>query len=213
MELSADFVVNSPAKGDEWINGQTWGVSWTKGLQDDVDAFDIELSRMSTDGIIYVASAGASRSLSLCSFHLLTFCVPHFSFVTTHRHSHDSTLPLYSFDPLVPALLGSFNLDITGLPAADDYYLLFINSTHGVLYGNSYAFSIVDSATNASTPKLDSSKPTVSVSGGPNPTAVFATTFPASASSALGTYVIGTGVVGMVGLAVVSMLGGAWAVL
>lgn len=168
--VHAYFVVNSPAKGDEWINGQTWGVSWTKGLQDDVDAFDIELSRMSTDGIIYVASA-------------------------------------------VPALLGSFNLDISGLPAADDYYLLFINSTHGVLYGNSYAFSIVDSATNASTPKLDSSKPTVSVSGGPNPTAVFATTFPATANSAMGTYIIGTGVVGMMGLAVVSMMGGAWAVL
>lgn len=88
-----------------------------------------------------------------------------------------------------------------------------VTTVSAILYGNSYAFSIVDSATNASTPKLDSSKPTVSVSGGPNPTAVFATTFPASASSALGTYVIGTGVVGMAGLAVVSMMGGDWAML
>lgn len=147
---------------------------------------------------------------NLSTYSLLVF---HTSPLSPPTAIHTSTLPFYPFDTLVPALLGSFNLDITGLPAADDYYLLFINSTHGVLYGNSYAFSIVDSATNASTPKLDSSKPTVSVSGGPNPTAVFATTFPASASSAMGTYVIGTGVVGMIGLAVVSMMGGAWTVL
>lgn len=120
---------------------------------------------------------------------------------------------LRSITQPVPALLGSFNLVLQDLPAADDYYLLFINSTHGVLYGNSYAFSIVDSSSNASTPKLDSTKPTVSVSGGPNPTAVFATTFPASESSAMGAYVIGTGVVGMLGLAVVGMMGGAWAIL
>lgn len=123
------------------------------------------------------------------------------------------SIPLPRFKSAVPSNLGSFNLALQGLPAADDYYLLFINSTHGVLYGNSYAFSIVDSATNASAPSLDSTKPTVSVSGGPNPTAVFATTFPASENSAVSAYVMGTGAVGMLGLAVVGMMGGAWAVL
>lgn len=147
----------------------------------------------------------------LHSFHVLTSYIP--TSRRTRPPPHHSTVSLHPLESPVPALLGSFNLNLQGLPAADDYYLLFINSTHGVLYGNSYAFSIVDSAKNASTPKLDSTKPTVSVSGGPNPTAVFATTFPASESSAMGTYVIGTGVVGMLGLAVVGMMGGAWAVL
>lgn len=91
--------------------------------------------------------------------------------------------------------------------------MLFINSTTGVLYGNSYAFSIVDSSTNASTPKLDSSKPTVSVAGSPDPTAAFATTFPATNSGIKAMSVLGSNVVGAVGLTVVGLVSGIWAVL
>jgi hypothetical protein len=44
------------------------------------------------------------------------------------------------------------------------------------MYANSQVFSIVNSGSGNSTAHL-ASKPTVTISGGPNPTALFATTF------------------------------------
>ena len=52
------FEVTAPAKGDKWVNGQTYPISWEKGLFDGVDTFDIELSRMSKSGLILVAKDG-----------------------------------------------------------------------------------------------------------------------------------------------------------
>jgi len=66
------------------------------------------------------------------------------------------------------------------VPAGNDYSFLFINSTHGVLYATSPLFSIVDSGSGNSTDQSLPSKPTVTISGGPNPTAQFATTFAAA---------------------------------
>jgi hypothetical protein len=45
------------------------------------------------------------------------------------------------------------------------------------MYANSQMFSIVSSGTGNTTAQHLASKPTVTVSGGPNPTAQFATTF------------------------------------
>jgi hypothetical protein len=45
------------------------------------------------------------------------------------------------------------------------------------MYANSQVFSIVNSGTDNSTAQHLASKPTVTLSGGPNPTAQFATTF------------------------------------
>src|SRR6266404_3043950 len=55
-----DFIVTSPVKGTEWVNGQTYAVTWTKGLLDGVDFVDLELLRMSKDGLILVARNSAS---------------------------------------------------------------------------------------------------------------------------------------------------------
>lgn len=62
--FTAYFIVNEPAKGGQWVNGVANHVSWTKGLLDDVSSFDVEMSRMSVDGLIYVASYGTSDPLS-----------------------------------------------------------------------------------------------------------------------------------------------------
>jgi hypothetical protein len=78
--------------------------------------------------------------------------------------------------PLVSTSIGGINIALNGVPTGDDYFLLLLNSTHGGLYANSEVFSIVKSGSGNSTTHL-ASKPTVTISGGPNPTAHFATTF------------------------------------
>ncbi|KAH9990707.1 hypothetical protein BJV77DRAFT_947082, partial [Russula vinacea] len=52
---SLDFLVTYPTKGIEVSNGQTFPLTWTKGLLDGIDIFDLELTRMSTDGLILLA--------------------------------------------------------------------------------------------------------------------------------------------------------------
>ncbi|EPT00011.1 hypothetical protein FOMPIDRAFT_1023988 [Fomitopsis schrenkii] len=125
--------ITEPAGGVVWTNGQANLISWAKALDDGVSLFDIELQRLSTSGLSYVA-----------------------------RH--------------VPDSLSSVNVYIEDLPTGDDYYVMFVNYTHGLLYTSSSTFTISDSA-NSSSPTPDSSAPTVTVSGAPNPTAQFATTF------------------------------------
>ncbi|TFY63169.1 hypothetical protein EVG20_g6429 [Dentipellis fragilis] len=141
----AYFKVTAPVQGTQWVNGQTYPMSWIKGVMDGVDTFDIELSRLSKGGLMFVAKD-------------------------------------------VPSVTGTINLAIQDVPPADDYFLLFLNSTHGVMYGNSPQFSILDSSStaNSSNPSPESAKPTVTLSGGPNPTAVFATTFPPSVNGVVG---------------------------
>ncbi|KAF7759842.1 hypothetical protein Agabi119p4_11537 [Agaricus bisporus var. burnettii] len=81
----------------------------------------------------------------------------------------------------VPATQESLNIFVQDLPSGDDYFLVFINSTHGVMYATSPRFSILDSGSNPTNKGLepDSTVPTVTVNGGPNPTKAFSTTFPA----------------------------------
>ncbi|ETW75652.1 hypothetical protein HETIRDRAFT_330027, partial [Heterobasidion irregulare TC 32-1] len=165
------FEVTAPAKGDKWVNGQTYPVSWEKGLFDGVDTFDIELSRMSKSGLILVAKD-------------------------------------------VQSIIGTVNLAIQSVPEADDYFLFFLNSTHGVMYGNSLPFSITSSSSGSSSPNIDATKPTVTISGGPNPTAAWATTFPPSANGvrALKLEGVTTGLVATVTVGL-GLIGGAWVVL
>ena len=81
----------------------------------------------------------------------------------------------------VPAAPGSVNIFLNGIPDGDDYYLLFLNSTHGIMYGSSQQFSISNSG-NGSNPSPNPTAATITVSGTPNPTAAFATTFPPSSN-------------------------------
>ncbi|OCH86592.1 hypothetical protein OBBRIDRAFT_797049 [Obba rivulosa] len=136
--VRAYFIVNSPVSGTVWANGAANPVQWTKGLEDGVDSFDIELTRLSQQGLTFVAQG-------------------------------------------VPSTLSTINVFLQDVPTGNDYYLLFLNSTHGLMYATSQKFSIVASA-NASTPAAATGAPTVTVSGAPNPLQAFATTFPPSAN-------------------------------
>ncbi|KAI1791375.1 hypothetical protein LXA43DRAFT_1094526 [Ganoderma leucocontextum] len=112
---------------------------------------------------------------------------------------------------------GSLNLFLRDVPVGDDYYLLFINSTHGVMYAASQRFAIADTG-NGSAPTPAASAATVTVSGGPNPTVGFATTFPASANgvAAPGWHAVQdarTQLGALAGVVAACVLGGAIAVL
>ncbi|KAG1873231.1 hypothetical protein F4604DRAFT_780925 [Suillus subluteus] len=52
---TSDFVVNQPGSSTSWKNGSPYPVSWTLGLQDGFDTFDVELTRLSRVGIFFVA--------------------------------------------------------------------------------------------------------------------------------------------------------------
>ena len=72
------------------------------------------------------------------------------------------------------------NLFFQDVPAADDYYLLFLNSTSGVMFTSSSKFAIRDSSSNATATSPDPEASTVTISGGPDPLKNFVTTFPAN---------------------------------
>ena len=52
------LVINEPAAQREWVNNAPNLVSWSKGLLDGIYGFDVELARMSTDGLTLVARNG-----------------------------------------------------------------------------------------------------------------------------------------------------------
>ncbi|KIM35382.1 hypothetical protein M413DRAFT_449769 [Hebeloma cylindrosporum] len=145
LQVSANyFIITSPAAQSQWQNNAANLVSWEKGVLDDIYGFDVEMARMSKDGLTLVARN-------------------------------------------VPATQKRLNIFLQDVPAGDDYFLIFINSTHGVMHATSSKFTILaSSASPSSTPPSPAEGiPTVTVSGSPNPTQLFATTFPAIASGAL----------------------------
>ena len=73
------------------------------------------------------------------------------------------------------------------VPPGNDYFLLFINSTHGVMHATSSKFTVLASSATPSVipPSPATSVPTVTVSGAPNPTQPFATTFAALPNGAI----------------------------
>lgn len=56
----AYFNIKQPQTGTQWQNGAANPAQWTKGLMDDVPRFDIEIGRLSVDGILFVATDGLS---------------------------------------------------------------------------------------------------------------------------------------------------------
>jgi hypothetical protein len=89
-------------------------------------------------------------------------------------------------------MASSLPITLTDVPPADDYFLLFLNSTHGVMYSMSQRFTVLpagQSPANATAGKQPAAGKgqqllaTVSVSGSPNPTSSFAYTFAPTAGA------------------------------
>lgn len=55
ISVDAYFVVNQPGSSTSWKNGSPYPVTWTLGLEDGIDTFDIEITRLSRGGIYFVA--------------------------------------------------------------------------------------------------------------------------------------------------------------
>ncbi|KAG8989153.1 hypothetical protein FRB95_003849 [Tulasnella sp. JGI-2019a] len=88
----------------------------------------------------------------------------------------------------VPTSWGSLNLLFGNVPPGDDYFLVFLNVTHGLVYSISPMFSILPAAVSSANTSAqiapDPSKPTVTVTGAPGPTMSFAATFGPQADGA-----------------------------
>ncbi|TRM58037.1 hypothetical protein BD626DRAFT_574016 [Schizophyllum amplum] len=136
---SAYFIVEEPTASTQWKNGQAAPVKWDKGVLDGVDAFDLEMARLGSDGLTYVAMN-----------------------VDTTKNANKV-----------------LNIVLDNIPAGDDYFLVFLNSTHGLIHGTSDRFTVLakDSSSNANASSPDSSASTVTVTSAPNPTNAWATTF------------------------------------
>ena len=65
----AYFQITSPSQGTQLQNGAANKVTWVKGLLDDVNAFDVEMSRLSVDGLILVARDGKHCPCLFSLFH------------------------------------------------------------------------------------------------------------------------------------------------
>ena len=133
---------------------------------------------------------------------------------------------LTSDDPsAVPARPGKLNLLLQDVPTGDDYFVVFINVTHGFTHAVSPRFSIISStpsSSDSSHPSPLADAPTVTISGAPNPTASFATIFPEQANGAggsMGGWRVGPDaerrakLVGMGSLLGACIIGAAWTLL
>jgi len=89
----------------------------------------------------------------------------------------------------VPTRWGSLNILLGDVPPGDDYYLIFLNVTHGLVYSISDQFTILPASSSSSNSSAeiapDPSKPTVTVSGAPGPTMDFAATYGPQAAGAV----------------------------
>ncbi|KAJ3570930.1 hypothetical protein NP233_g4088 [Leucocoprinus birnbaumii] len=136
--VSAYFQISEPQRNTQWVNNQANSVQWQKGLLDGINGFDVEMARLSTEGLLLVARN-------------------------------------------VPAEQDSLNVYIQDVPTGDDYFLIFMNSTQGIIHATSSRFSVVSAGITPTNkgPSPDNNVPTVTMTGTPDPTRLFATTFPA----------------------------------
>ena len=56
--FAAFFIVLNPANGTQMVNNATNAITWTKGAQDGIFGFDLEMTRMSKDGLFLIARNG-----------------------------------------------------------------------------------------------------------------------------------------------------------
>jgi len=116
----------------------------------------------------------------------------------------------------VPTKWGSLNLLLGNVPPGDDYYFIFLNVTHGLVYSISERFTILpasaSSANSSSEVGADPTKPTVTITAGPGPFQTFAQTFgpqAAGAVSILGGLADGKTTLAIVSAVAASLVGGA----
>lgn len=56
--FAAYFIVQSPMNNAQLVNNVTNAITWTKGANDGIFGFDLEMTRMSVDGLYLIARNG-----------------------------------------------------------------------------------------------------------------------------------------------------------
>jgi len=171
-QASSYFLITEPTSSSEWSSGAANLVTWTKGTDDGIDGFDVEIARLNDDGLLFVAR----------------------------------NVPCETGDT------AALNIYLQDVPAGDDYFILFLNSTLGTMIATSSRFTVIGSSTsaNATQPSTNPSAATVTVIGPPNPTQLFATTFALANGSPILLPEMGPLFIGLGSAFVSCMLGATW---
>ena len=56
--FAAYFIIESPGNGTQLVNNVTSAITWAKGVEDGIFGFDLEMTRMSVDGLYLIARNG-----------------------------------------------------------------------------------------------------------------------------------------------------------
>lgn len=133
----------------------TWEVA-----REDFDKFDVELARSESQGLKYVAHDGTFPS-----------------FLNPDRYP--VVILSLIFSSVVPLALGGVNLELQSIDPGDDYFVIFLNASTGMILSLSDKFTIIaaDDVDQDSNVGPANSKPSVTIEGSPNPTKTWAFTF------------------------------------
>lgn len=116
-----DWNITEPANGVVWTNGQANLISWSKALDDGVSQFDIELQRLSTSGLSYVAHLGTW--ISCISHNSMLPCRTHFSTFLEEARLEASSVHPRTFTVVCTMVVA---------PGRNIFCLLVCSTTHGV---------------------------------------------------------------------------------
>ncbi|KIN93473.1 hypothetical protein M404DRAFT_509673 [Pisolithus tinctorius Marx 270] len=148
--VHAYFIINQPGASTSWAVGSPYPVTWTKGLQDGVDTFDVELMRLYEDGLYLVAKSGSAVPTTYSTLNILLQDVPAgddyfllclnstdgvtFGISSRFTVSNSSSSSNPSPDPSVPTVT------VSGTPDPLKVFATTLgpasNGAHGLLYGN-----------------------------------------------------------------------------
>ena len=56
--FAAYFIIESPGNNTQLVNNVTNVITWAKGVDDGIFGFDLEMTRMSVDGLFLIARNG-----------------------------------------------------------------------------------------------------------------------------------------------------------
>ena len=56
--FAAYFIIETPGNGTQLVNNVTSAITWAKGVEDGIFGFDLEMTRMSVDGLYLIARNG-----------------------------------------------------------------------------------------------------------------------------------------------------------
>lgn len=62
-------MISEPTRESQWTNGVANPVTWQKGVLDGIAGFDVEMARLSQDGLTFVARNGENPILLPCNGH------------------------------------------------------------------------------------------------------------------------------------------------